>query len=164
MGEEDIKNVIQHTRAWVKRVTEKEIFPLVYDFGSGRGDYKKIVLHERYIRIDRKYYGKNTTIKNLEENFNLKDKSNLIICNNVLEHTWNLETVVKNIYNNLRVGGKCIATVPYMYEYHGGKKAPDYYRFTPELLLRLFKQFEVLLMNFIGDNRELIGVVVKKCN
>ena len=51
-------------------------------------------------------------------NFSLKEKYDLVICTNLLEHVSNVSTTVSNISSCVNKNGYLIITVPYIFPYH----------------------------------------------
>ncbi len=64
---------------------------------------------------------------------------NCVLCNQLLEHVPDPSKVVNEIYRVLKDDGACILSVPFMYRIHPDPK--DYWRFTPDSLRLLFKDF-----------------------
>lgn len=67
-------------------------------------------------------------------------KINTIICCSVLEHVDNVFKIAENISKILDKGGVLFISVPFHWRFHGYPN--DYWRFTPEGLKYLFKDFE----------------------
>lgn len=61
-----------------------------------------------------------------------------ILCTQVLEHVYDHQTMVKEIYRVLKPGGHIMLTVPFAWEKH--EEPYDFFRFTPHALTELFKQ------------------------
>lgn len=64
-----------------------------------------------------------------------------VICNSVLEHVYEPQLAVREIYRVLRPGGVAFLYVPFLYPYHGSSGEPDCYRFTRDGLLYMFRDF-----------------------
>lgn len=64
-----------------------------------------------------------------------------VICNSVLEHVYEPQLAVREIYRVLKLGGVAFLYVPFLYPYHGSQGDPDCYRFTRDGLLYLFRDF-----------------------
>ncbi len=52
----------------------------------------------------------------------------VVICAEVLEHVWEPESVLKNIFRVLKPSGRVFITTPFMYRVHGDPQ--DFYRYT----------------------------------
>jgi SAM-dependent methyltransferase len=64
-----------------------------------------------------------------------------VICNSVLEHVYEPQLAVREIYRVLKPGGVAFLYVPFLYPYHGSREEPDCYRFTRDGLLYMFRDF-----------------------
>lgn len=64
----------------------------------------------------------------------------VILCTSVLEHVYDFESAIANIYEALKPGGIAIILVPGMYPLHD--EPQDYWRFTEHALRRLLKAFK----------------------
>jgi SAM-dependent methyltransferase len=64
-----------------------------------------------------------------------------VICKAVLEHVYEPQLAVGEIYRVLKPGGVAFLYVPFLYPYHGSRGEPDCYRFTRDGLLYMFRDF-----------------------
>lgn len=69
------------------------------------------------------------------------EKFDLGICMDLLEHVSNPFLVVKNIIDSLKPGAFLFVTAPFVWELHSVPQ--DFWRFTPEGFLELFKEMEM---------------------
>ncbi|NUQ57086.1 MAG: class I SAM-dependent methyltransferase [Candidatus Paceibacter sp.] len=68
-----------------------------------------------------------------------------IICMAVFEHIEDPLTAAKELYRVLKPGGYCLFQAPFLYYYHPEKGYyNDYWRFTPDVLKMMFKNFSVM--------------------
>ena len=81
-----------------------------------------------------------------ELDFSLKEKYDKIICLAVLEHVYNPFLAVDNLKSMLKQNGVLYGYVPYLYHYHAPSdlKFQDYFRFSKDALIYLFKDFSDL--------------------
>ncbi|WP_299949848.1 methyltransferase domain-containing protein [uncultured Ruegeria sp.] len=70
----------------------------------------------------------------------IRDRYDMILCLNVLEHVYETETAVRNLHTALRPGGRLIVAVPFAFPLHD--EPHDYYRFTRFALERMLADFE----------------------
>ena len=111
---------------------------------------KKKIKHYFSIDIDPKR-NPNQVIDICDKRFlkKIKFKPNLIFIFEVLEHTRKPELAIKNIYNILKNGEYCLASVPFNFHLHD--EPNDFYRFTKYGLGLLFKNFsKVKIINRNG--------------
>ena len=83
----------------------------------------------------------------------LEKKYDKIICLAILEHVYNPFKAVENLKNMLTEGGVIYGYVPFLYHYHAPEnlKFQDYFRFSKDALIYLFKDFsEVTLFPVRG--------------
>lgn len=68
-----------------------------------------------------------------------------IICMAVFEHIEDPLKAAKELYRVLKTGGYCLFQAPFLYYYHPEKGYyNDYWRFTPDALKMMFKNFSVM--------------------
>ena len=78
----------------------------------------------------------------------LIEKYDKIICLAVLEHVYNPFKAVNNLKKMLTKHGLVYGYVPYLYHYHAPKdlKFQDYFRFSKDALIYLFKDFSEITL------------------
>jgi SAM-dependent methyltransferase len=79
---------------------------------------------------------------------NFKNEFDIILCNNVLEHVFDLEKGMKNIYEALKLNGILILTVPGFYPLHN--EPNDYWRFTEHSLRNLLQNYRRIKLEHKG--------------
>lgn len=119
---------------------------IVLDIGGGSGfqgnliEYKRVLSKQEYYSLD---------IDRLTHPDILGDAMNLpirdecvgaILCVALLEHVPNPFEVVSEMYRILKRHGKIFVYVPFMYPFHASPK--DFFRFSEDALIYLFKNFE----------------------
>lgn len=78
---------------------------------------------------------------------------NTVICANVLEHIFNHNHLVSEMYRILNKGGCLVGFVPFLINYHPDPK--DYFRYTKEALDKIFRkaQFGEIVIVAIGGSQ-----------
>lgn len=72
---------------------------------------------------------------NLEEKFSIEDgKYDTVLAINIMEHIFNYEQFLKEIYRVLKLGGTAVIAVPFLVQVHPSPH--DYFRFSVESLER----------------------------
>lgn len=77
-----------------------------------------------------------------------RSEFDVILCTSVLEHVYDFESAIANIYEALKPGGTAIILVPGMYPLHD--EPHDYWRFTEHALRRLLKAFKEVRIEHKG--------------
>ena len=72
-----------------------------------------------------------------------------------IEHTYNYQKSIDEIYRVLKPGGRFLLLAPFMYYYHG---APDdYFRFSSSALDRMLENFNILTFNPLGSRALVVA-------
>ncbi len=74
-----------------------------------------------------------------------------VICKAVLEHVYEPQLAVREIYRVLKPGGIAFLYVPFLYPYHGSREEPDCYRFTRDGLLYMFRDFSEMRLQSVDS-------------
>ena len=90
---------------------------------------------------------------------NIKSKCDVIICLNVLEHVYEFEIAVRNLYKALKKNGILIYFSPYIYPLHDLPN--DYFRFSEFALKKIFSGFSKCKIKHFGLKRFPSGYYVK---
>jgi 2-polyprenyl-3-methyl-5-hydroxy-6-metoxy-1,4-benzoquinol methylase len=75
----------------------------------------------------------------------------IILCLNVLEHVYDYEKAIKNIYQALKEGGTVAIAVPAFYPLHD--EPHDYWRFTEHSLRKLLSGFKKVTVAHKGKRQ-----------
>lgn len=95
------------------------------------------------------------------ENIALRNESvDAIICWSVLEHVFEPQRCVEEMYRVLKPGGLGLFHVPMWHPLHGNFKAVDCYRFTFYGLLYCFRQFRQIFIQPQGDYSDVLARMV----
>jgi len=114
-------------------------------------------LQENGFRLDLQYFGVDSNSKFFDLNFlneESRDKFDLVLCSQVLEHVWNHENAFLNLKMLLKEGGLLWISCPYSNRAHG---LPDFYSagFTSEFLVKNLesKGMQIIFSREIGSKR-----------
>lgn len=80
-----------------------------------------------------------------------KDEFDIILCLNVLEHVYEYEKAIQNMYKALKKGGTAVVAVPVIYPLHD--EPGDYWRFTEHALRKLFSDFKKVELRYRGKRQ-----------
>src|SRR3989344_7236734 len=104
-----------------------------------------------------KYVGDVHSSKTLPEN-----RFNSIICTQVLEHLYNPQKALINLYNSLKPGGYIILTAPFFAIVHFDLGIGDYFRYTPEGFKNIINKTGLIIdkFDFGGNAMVTIGCIL----
>lgn len=72
----------------------------------------------------------------------------IVLCMNVLEHVFDYQKAIQNIFNSLKPGGVAVILVPVFYPLHD--EPNDFWRFTEHSLRKLLQNFKELKIKHSG--------------
>ena len=131
---------------------------IVLDAGSRDSPYKKYISHTKYMRLDIDEKNNPDICCDVHEIKWHSDYFDTVIATEVLEHLHTPQNAVDEIRRVLKSGGVCIASVPFIYPYHGAPK--DYYRFTPDSLANMFKNFKKVEIIPHGNRLQVVWQMI----
>jgi len=90
-----------------------------------------------------------------EDKISYSDEYDIIFCEQVLEHVWEPQKALSNLYKMLKRGGWLVVSTPFLVKIH--KCPEDYWRFTPNCLGRMLTEagFKVQSLQSWG-NKECV--------
>lgn len=160
-----------------------EIKGRILDVGCGEKPYANLFAATEYIGIDIEQSGHNHSRSNIDVfydglNIPFEDNSfDSIVCFEVLEHVFEPEKIIQEMYRVLKPGGKLILTTPFIWNEH---EIPyDYGRYTYFGLKHLFTKnsftvvnqkrivsgitlFVVLVSLYVREGQEALKNIFKK--
>lgn len=130
----------------------------VLDVGAQNSPYKNIIPYTKYMTLD--------IDEKLDPDIccdvhNINWQSNyfdVVIATEVLEHLYNPQKAIDEIYRVLKPGGICIVSTPFFYIYHPDPK--DYYRFTWDSLNYLFRNFSQIEIKHHGNRLHIFWQLI----
>ena len=130
----------------------------VLDFGCGKKPYRSLFANAKeYIGVDYEGEGhshKNELIDVLYDGSKIPFEDNTfdnIFCSEVLEHIFNPDEIIAELYRVIKPGGKLLLTCPFVWGEH--EEPVDYARYTHFALKHLFEKhgFRIILLDKSGD-------------
>lgn len=79
---------------------------------------------------------------------NYSNKYDIVLCLNVLEHVYDFQRGIDNIYKALRSGGTTVIAVPTFYPLHD--EPGDYWRFSEHALKKMLSSFKKVRIHHKG--------------
>lgn len=91
-----------------------------------------------------------------------REQYDIILCMNVLEHVFNYQLAISNLYNAVRTGGHVVVFLPGYYPLHD--EPHDYWRFTEHSIRKIFSMFSSITLEHLGIREYPIayGIILKK--
>lgn len=146
-------------KTWLSSIELSDVH--VIDWGSGSKPVSRYIKHQNcnFVTIDRNELiaSDRRGPKHYEHDIQVPidlDTANVAFCIEVLEHCWDGQAVLSNIYDNLEHYGRLYLSVPFMFKVHSDD---DYHRYTVNGLNRLLTQ-----AGFTVDSIETTGGSVEE--
>ena len=130
----------------------------VIDLGCGNGGYTLELL--RYFKnvkgvdyyVEPKSECKKNFIKDDVLKFKNKERVNLIFCSSVIEHIKEENRLLRNIYDNLKDGGKLYLSFPPFYSFVGGHQLKPFHYFPERIAIWIGKKLGRIDNSVTGYN------------
>ncbi|MDO8619460.1 MAG: methyltransferase domain-containing protein [Candidatus Daviesbacteria bacterium] len=127
---------------------------VIIDWGSGNR-WKRA---ERYIQhkdceiinVDIEPANSPSLVADMCKPLTIKE-ADIAFCLETLEHCYNPDVVLDNIYNNLKIAGKLYISVPFVTSLHGRR---DYWRFTKLGISTLLKRHKFKIISVVQKKHE----------
>lgn len=132
------RGLYKHIAQWADELSGR-----ILDVGCGTKPYKHLFNYSAYIGLDI-----DTTLNREEKDidvfydghvFPFPDSSfDSVLCNQVIEHVFNPEDFLKEMFRVLKPGAKCLITVPFVWDEH--EQPYDFARYSSFGLRSLFER------------------------
>ena len=129
----------------LKKIAKESEGKVILEIGSGKkvnGKYSYSASHlfpdaKEFIMtdVDPKFGHRVLDITKSDE----KDKYDIVLCLNVLEHVYDYNLAIANLRKSLKSGGLLVIAVPFAFPLHD--EPNDYWRFTEHTLKIILKEF-----------------------
>ncbi len=130
----------------------------VLDIGSKDSPYKDVIQFDEFVRLDMSPESHPDICCDVH-NIKAEDQSfEAVIATELLEHCYDPQRVVSEIYRVLKDGGVCLLSTRFMYRYHPDPK--DYYRFTRDSLEMLFNRFKSVEIYEHGNKIQVLWQIL----
>ena len=137
-------------KIYAKGVENKKIL----EIGSGKHEYgKDYYSAKRYFSSSNEFIQSDVNPEYGHQiiditSWAVKEKYDVIICMNVLEHVFEYQKAIDNLYRALKKGGELVVFVPMIYPLHD--EPHDYWRFTEHSLRKMLNGFCKVEVNHSG--------------
>lgn len=123
----------------------------VLDIGCGTRPYRELIKYKEYKTLDSDRKLKPDFCSDVHEMKLPKESFDVVLATEILEHCYEPQKVVDNIWKVLKKNGECVASVPLIYPVHFGEEYKDYYRFTEDGMKHLFRKFGEVEVHPFGN-------------
>lgn len=140
-----------------------QVHGLVYDWGCGTKPIKNYLKKNeaRFVGIDKLDHVGADVVTDIEKLFVAPEQSDFAFCLEVIEHVWNAEQLIENIYRNMNKNGWLYLSQPFMYEVH---KEDDRVRYTYHGLKQLLEEVGFTVEDIsptVGDLDHAEGYILR---
>lgn len=127
-------------------------FKKTLDIGGGQNNpYRAFFQTKEYVLFDSNLGGKEG-VEGDAHALPFPDKSfDFVLITETLEHCHSPQRVMDEIRRVLKPKGHCVGSVPFLYPYHASGGMKDYYRYTRDGLLHLFRAFSSVDVTGFGS-------------
>jgi len=136
---------------FIRRNTKHITNMKILEIGAGVGYKVERFFHKsnEYIKTDLVESDNVTKLDITKEK--IEPIYDVIVCINVLEHIFDYQTALDNIYHGLKKDGHLFLSVPLFYPLH--MLPNDYWRYTPSTLKKLLANYSSIKIEINGLNR-----------
>ncbi len=133
---------------------------IVLDVGAKRSPYRKDIPATRFMTMDMDADLKPDVCCDIHAIEWQDGYFDTMIATQVLEHVRDPQRAVDEIRRVLKPNGVCIASVPFIYPYHPDPL--DYYRYTPDSLKYLFRDFSAVEVAHYGSRVQSVWQLINR--
>lgn len=126
----------------------------VLDVGSKGGPNLHLIKHKKYVRLDISAESAPDIVGDIHEMKVKTGSFDTVIATEVLEHLYDPQKAVDEIYRVLRPGGTVVLSTRFIYWYHPDPQ--DYYRFTEDSIKYLMRQFSEVKIYKHGNRLQVV--------
>jgi SAM-dependent methyltransferase len=145
----------------LKRQFKKLKPGIILDVGSKHSPYLDYIPHNKYVRLDIDKKNKPDICCDLHKIEWESNYFDTVIATEVLEHLYNPQKAIEEIYRILKPGGVCILSTRFIYAYHPDPQ--DYYRYTWDSLKYLFRKFNTVEVFHHGNRIQALWQIISDC-
>ena len=137
----------------------KKVEPgVVLDVGAKNYPYKKYIPFTKYLTLDLNKSCNPNIICDLHNVGWKSDYFDVVIATEIIEHLYDPQLAINEIYRILKRNGICILSTRFIYRYH--RDPGDYYRFTWDSLNYLFRKYSYVEITHHGNRIQVLWELV----
>ncbi len=122
-----------------KQINKLPISTKILDVGAGRGDFAEVFINHEVLAMDVIPFSEVDIICDLTQCVPFPESSiDAVVLMNVLEHVYDTQKLLRNIFTLLTPDGKVIISIPFMLKVHFSPY--DFYRYTHHSLRKIFTE------------------------
>lgn len=133
---------------------------IVLDIGSKNSPYQELIPHTKYMRLDIDQTNQPDICCDLHEIKWQSSYFDTVIATEVLEHLYEPQRAIREIHRVLKSNGICIASTRFIHAYHPDPN--DYYRFTRDSLIYLFRKFSKTAIYHHGNRIQALWLLINR--
>jgi SAM-dependent methyltransferase len=131
---------------------------VVLDVGAKAAPYRQHVPAERYLRLDINPAKNPDICCDVHDLQWESDYFDTVLAIEILEHLYDPQRAIDQIYQVLKSGGVCILSTRFLYRYHADPQ--DHYRFTWDSLRYLFRRFRHVEVHHHGNRAQVLWEII----
>lgn len=146
-----MNNVREYIISELSKINVHNIVIIDWGSGNGRTKAERYIHHKdcEIITVDIDPDRLPSLVVDMCKPLAIKE-ADIAFCLEALEHCYNPDVVLDNIYNNLKTGGTLYISVPFVASLHG----KDYWRFTGLGISTLLKRHKFKIISIVQKKHE----------
>lgn len=167
IGFKDFKNYFFSDIPFARYIHDKSVVEnissfdgIIVEIGASNHDYSEFTKSRDYKKINLSKINENIILMDAR-NLDFEDNSiDYFVCFSVLEHIYEYEKVINEVYRCLKPNGTFLLITPWLFPYHG---APDdYFRFSKSSLKIILKKFKTTEIKSVGNYWINLAFILQK--
>jgi len=130
---------------------------VVMDVGAKLAPYKNLIPATQYLRLDIDPDSKPDICSDLHDIQGYDNYFDTVIATEVLEHLYNPQLAINQLYKILKPGGVMILSTRFIHRLHPDPQ--DYYRFTPDSFNYLMREFSKVEIFHHGNRLQTLWYI-----
>ena len=143
-----MNDIRAHIISELSKIVVENIVIIDWGCGNDRNKAQRYIHHKdcEIITVDIKADRLPSLVADIYQPLTIKE-ADLAFCLEVLEHCYNPDIALDNIYNNLKTGSTLYLSVPFVDRVHG---MPDYWRYTRLGIITLLERHKFKIIRVVN--------------